>query len=501
MENRYNAVIYARLSVDDKKEGNSHSIDAQIELCKECIIKNNFKLTKVYIDDGYSGTNFERPKFKEMIESIKQNNVDIVIFKDLSRLGRNFLKTSYYIEEFFPQHNIRVISIHDNYDSLNDKDDYSLPIRNYLNARYAKETGMKIRQYYQRNLLNFPFLNNGVYGYLKTKDNKLVIDERVKETIKLIFDLRLKGNGVKNICKYLTDKKVETMHYHNKVNVRCKTPTPKEIENRYSWAPSSVHYVLTNKIYCGIIENMKTDKKYKKEKNPNIIKGYHEPIIDEETFNKVQQILTDKKVKSSNINLDEIRIKELFFDESGKSLTFNQSFQRGKYVGRCYRNITNTVKVDIDLAHKVVYKTALHTYMVLKEDADSYVEKYKQKNNIKTNNENHQMLVQERNRLDNNIQILFERFYMNKLTENEYNRKLEVLKNNISIIEEKLYDANIKKALDENRLNKLKKFIDKLPHERLLKNRLEFIRAMVKRVVVSYEGSSIKFKVLYDFDL
>ena len=85
--------------------------------------------------------------------------------------------------------------------------------------------------------------------------------------------------------------------------------------------------------------------------------------------------------------------------------------------------------------------------------------------------------------------------------ENEYKRKLEVLKNNISIIEEKLYDANIKKALDENRLNKLKKFIDKLPHERLLKNRLEFIRAMVKRVVVSYEGSSIKFKVLYDFDL
>ena len=116
-------------------------------------------------------------------------------------------------------------------------------------------------------------------------------------------------------------------------------------------------------------------------------------------------------------------------------------------------------------------------------------------------NENHQMLVQERNRLDNNIQILFERFYMNKLTENEYKRKLEVLKNNISIIEEKLYDANIKKALDENRLNKLKKFIDKLPHERILKNRLEFIRAMVKRVVVSYEGSSIKFKVLYDFDL
>ena len=140
MKDRYNTVIYARLSSDDGHDSVSQSIVTQIDICKDFIRKNNFKLLNIYIDDGYSGTNFNRPQFKKMIEDVKCNNIDIIIFKDLSRFGRNFVQGSYYLEEFFPSYDVRVISINDNYDSLKSEDDISLPIKNYLNERYAKET-------------------------------------------------------------------------------------------------------------------------------------------------------------------------------------------------------------------------------------------------------------------------------------------------------------------------------------------------------------------------
>ena len=144
--NSFKVAIYARLSQQDKFTKESESIKNQIELAKIYCIKNNLTIKEIYIDDGYTGSNFERPNFKRMIEDIKQGKINTVITKDLSRLGRNLLGSGYYLEDFFPQHQVRYISINDNYDSYLNTNDDMIVLKNCINDLYVKECKKKSQQ-------------------------------------------------------------------------------------------------------------------------------------------------------------------------------------------------------------------------------------------------------------------------------------------------------------------------------------------------------------------
>lgn len=204
----YNTAIYCRLSLDDGNEGDSSSIRTQKMMLEKYALEHGFTIYDYYIDDGYSGLNFERPAFKKMMQDINEGKVNLVITKDLSRLGRNHIQTSYFIEIFFPDNNIRYIAVNDNVDTLYDNNDIA-PFKNILNDMYAKDTSRKVKT--AKKLLMQKGLYMAAqppYGYKKDPNDKnhLVIDEEAAKVVRLIFDLALTNVGVVKITRELNKR-------------------------------------------------------------------------------------------------------------------------------------------------------------------------------------------------------------------------------------------------------------------------------------------------------
>lgn len=494
MKDRYNTVIYARLSSDDGHDSVSQSIVTQIDICKDFIRKNNFKLLNIYIDDGYSGTNFNRPQFKKMIEDVKCNNIDIIIFKDLSRFGRNFVQGSYYLEEFFPSYDVRVISINDNYDSLKSEDDISLPIKNYLNERYAKETSKKIRQYFECNVDKIPFVHTEKYGYL-IKDNKFTIDPNTKDIIKKIFDMSLNGFGAAKIAKYLSDSKIERPRYYYKVKIKKAIPTEKEEIKKHQWYDTTVLRILRDKTYIGTISNRKCCKN----KSIVILENNHDAIIDIDTFNKVQSKLNQHKRKYVILN-DDIRLKKFFYTENGSSMFYREvRNQKGTPRAKKYISLDNKLSIKADIAHKVAYMYAYKAYNQIITNKQDFINQYKKKYQIINNQKSYDNLLNQKDKIDSKIQILIESLYLNKITIDSYNKKLNELKTQLIDVEQKLYDENINNSINDMKIKKIKQFINQLPDE-IIDNKMEFIKSMIYKIIISKDGSSMKFKVIYNFD-
>jgi DNA invertase Pin-like site-specific DNA recombinase len=265
---------------------------------------NGFQQVRCYVDDGYSGTTFERPGFQELVQDIEAKKVSSVITKDLSRLGRNYLTTGYYIEHYFPSNGVRYIAINDNVDTALNENEFT-PFRNILNEWYAKDISKKIRSAYRTKAMSGQFTGPyAPYGYMKDPENKnrLIINEPQAKIVRWIFDSYLGGNSMYKIAKLLRDKKVltpraETNRNTNTYNMSCITDFP------YVWSVGTIGSILENREYTGsIVCNKHQTKSYKDKKlrkNPVsewiIVNGTHEGIIDEESFQLVQQIKNQKK--------------------------------------------------------------------------------------------------------------------------------------------------------------------------------------------------------------
>ena len=295
--------LYCRLSREDEKEGESNSIANQKKLLGKYAADNDFKNVKYYIDDGYTGTNYNRPGFNEMIRDIEYGKVKTVIIKDMSRLGREYLQTGYYTEHFFPENDIRLIAINDGYDSQNGEDDL-IPIRNVINEMYAKDISRKVRSSSRlRGNAGEP-LSQPPYGYMKDPENKKrwIIDPEAAEVVRLIFRLCIEGNGNETIARILQEKKilVPQEYFKSKGLNRNGKKTQK---NPYKWCKTTVAKILAQQEYCGDIINFKTySKSFKNKKrlaNPKenwvIFKDVHEPIIDRDTWENVQKLVSDNK--------------------------------------------------------------------------------------------------------------------------------------------------------------------------------------------------------------
>lgn len=300
---KYVAGLYCRLSKDDGNSVESMSIWSQKVMLKQFAESNSIAIYDYYVDDGYSGTNFERPSFKKMITDIENGKINCVITKDLSRLGRNYLQSGAYIEMYFPQKNIRYIAITDGIDTLNSNQNDIMPFKNILNEMYAKDTSKKVKSAIQSRMREGTYIGSKApFGYLKDPDNKrrLIIDEKTKPIIELIYKLCLEGKGTQLISQELMKRKIPrpSAFVENAEKLYGLTE-----ENKYQWSHRMVLNVLRDPVYCGnMARNKRPTLSFKNSKRMYIpksdyiyAKDTHEGTVSEEIWEQVQTMIDKRK--------------------------------------------------------------------------------------------------------------------------------------------------------------------------------------------------------------
>ncbi len=291
--------LYCRLSRDDELSGDSNSIVNQKAILKKYAEDNGFRNLRFYVDDGVSDTTFDRPDFNRMIADVESGMVGTIIIKDMSRLGRDYLKVGYYTEIMFPEAGVRFIAINNSIDSANQQDSDFTPFLNIINEWYAKDTSKKIRAVFKsKGESGKPLCTNPPYGYVKDPEDKMkwIVDEEAAEVVREIFRLCMTGFGPSQIAKQLEKRcvNVPTIHLRSKgINTPARPP-----ENPYGWQPRTVADILARMEYLGHLVNFKSFKKSYKSKTkvqnkPEdwlIFENTHEAIIDEGTWEVVQKI-------------------------------------------------------------------------------------------------------------------------------------------------------------------------------------------------------------------
>ena len=314
----YRTAIYARLSKDDGDKVESNSIVSQKALCQEYIQKHpELELVETFVDDGYSGVNFDRPRFKAMEDAIRKGRIDCVLCKDLSRFTRNYIEGGRYLERIFPQLGVRFIAINDSYDSLNgnpQSDSFIIPFKNLINDTYCKDISVKIRTNLDVKRRKGEFVGAYTpYGYIKDPNDpkKWIVDEEAAKVVKRIFALCMEGRGPTQIANLLTEEKVLNItSYYLQEGRNANHPEPAD---PYHWESRSISDILARREYTGCTVNFKTysnsiwDKTTRKNpvENQAIFYNTHPAIIDIDTFDKVQEIREQRhrRTKSGNSHM------------------------------------------------------------------------------------------------------------------------------------------------------------------------------------------------------
>ncbi len=468
---KYNCALYCRLSNEDDLQGESQSITNQRELLKRYAKENNLSIYDIYVDDGYSGTNFDRPDFQRMIRDIENKKVNMVIVKDSSRLGRDYIQFGEYIEKYFPQNKVRVISILDNYDSeLDNGVADTLPFKAVMNDFYAKDTSKKVRSTKQKNAKQGLFMGKyAPFGYDKSKEDKhkLVINVECAKIVRKIFDLYLEGNSPLQISYILINEKI---------------PTPSQIMNMEKqttkWYPEVIRRILQNEMYIGNMVQCKKRKiNYKLKKvidTPKsewiIVENTHEPIIEKDKFYAVQEILKSKE-KTRTKTLDLLLRGLVVCKECGKKMgtTVDCKGNHNRYL-RCSSYAT-APKQRICTPHLIKYQKLEDAIILqIQEICKQYLDKNKVKQIVDI--EDQEIDKETKIRKDKNVTI----------------KAIEVL----SLQIDKLYEDRLNGLLNNE---DFKRLYDKKVNERELKQKhlQELENVTFEKRVVDYE------KVMSDF--
>ena len=479
------AVIYARLSSEDGLDDVSLSIQNQIEICKNYASCNDFIIDEVYYDDGYSGTNFNRPEFQRLIKDIECNKVKAVITKDLSRLGRNFIKTSYYVEEVFQQYNVRYISVNENYDSFLSEDDISLPLINFINDMYAKDCKKKIRASYEKRKVKGSIAVDGIYGYI-IEDGKLVVDESVRYVIEYIFNSYINNHKIKDIISYLKENKISTPSYHKQFELKSKFKYSLS-KDQYAWDKWAIYRILKSEEYIGSAVNCKRSIKY-------VIPNNHEAIIEETMFKEVQEKIASKTYKTKITDKD--RLKGMFFTEDGKSFIYKHVPHEKKDTGRRYVLTDLSFRFDADMAHQILYEDSLKVFNMIKYNEQELLNKIPNLN-VKVDIT---LLENKKKDLEYRFKSLFEDYVLGEIDVIEYNSKVATLNTEIQSIEQAIQQSIISKTLIENKRNKFRKFIHEVKNMKADIDKLDFIRIFIAKVIVSNDGN-LKFNIIYKYEV
>lgn len=378
----YHVALYIRLSKEDESEGPSESVTNQKSLLDDFVKKNRLSVYDTYIDDGWSGTNFDRPDFQRMIGDIEAKKVNMVITKDLSRLGRDYIMTGHYMERYFPEKRVRYISLLDGIDtgvesSAND----ITPFRAIMNDMYAKDISKKIKSVKRDKQRKGQFIGGKpMYGYKMhpTEKNKIIIDEEVAPIVRRIFAMALSGVSCRQIATTLNEEGVLTPAVYCGWNMGRKGP--------YAglWSSERISEMLQNETYIGNMVQGRTVKiSYKSKKclrqareNWVVVEGTHEPLIDAEIFRKVQMLVNSRK-RTKSRTYDFLLRGLIFCHECGYPLAvINRKNAAGEerlfFICRTYQRFT---KAGVCTCHSIKEKTVTDAVLAkVREVCEAYLD-------------------------------------------------------------------------------------------------------------------------------
>jgi len=501
----YNAGIYIRLSQEDKGksyEQNSESVINQKEILRDYCQNNGFNVIGEYIDDGYSGTNFDRPGFKLMLEDIKNKKINLVIVKDLSRFGRDHVMTGYYIETFFPENKIRFISIVENYDSMknqasNDSSTFIIACNDY----YSKQNSLKIRNVLDNKRKDGKFIGSApCFGYMRDPNDKghLVPDPNTSKYVKLIFKWRLDDIGVSEIATRLTKMNVPTPAAYKNIAYSSR------VKFKDEWSIHSVRKILSNKMYTGdMVQHTQTNINYKSKKKITldeslwvIVENTHEALVDRSVFEIINR-KKENKNRSNNLNTKrERRLLEglLFCKECGNRLTVLYRKNHDYWTINCNRYARdprrhrctshffpyNYLEEQILSNLKSYIKDLFSTLDI--NDLNNEIIKLKN-NNTETLSNNKKKLEKEKDNLYKVIDNLYQDRLKNNISIETFKNLIKPYETKIKDIDKKLKEINYQSKNNKYNIKKIpdytkeiKKLLDiNKPSRELLKTILDRI--------------------------
>ena len=524
LQNKWNVALYIRLSVQDGDKAESNSVVNQKELLDMFMSKDKeLNFYNYYIDDGFSGTNFERPSFKKMMEDIDRGLINTVIVKDLSRLGRNYIEIGKCIQNVFLKKNIRFISVCDNIDSykrMKSIEDISFPLKNLMNEIYCRDVSRKITSTFEIMKKSGKYIGSfPPFGYIKERENKhhLVVDTASATVVKMIFDLCESGIGNTLIAKELNQRCILTPSEYN-YKVLKLTPTGKKVSKE--WTASMVGKILDNRVYCGDLIQSKTHgisyKVHKRVKNSEdkfiIVENTHEPIIDKERFYNIQELRRSKKY-NWNKRVEEIDIFDgIIICSNCKSpmsriITDEKKISEipiKKYAYKCDKCNDKEAKdfyIKADTLKICVFRSIKYHIDLLNDlenakKAIKYNTDYTEflKNNV--DNMKNKLEQLEKQKMNN-----YEKWKNDEITEIEY---IESIKNNVT------QECSLQKDIKEEKKKlltarqEIKNIKDNEWVENLLKYRnqkkltKEMLNDLIENIYINKNGRKIKIKFKYE---
>lgn len=370
----YSTALYCRLSKDDDQSGESVSIGTQRAILEDYCREQGYPIHKVYIDDGYSGTNFNRPGFQELLDDVERGAVNLIITKDLSRLGRDYIMTGYYSEIYFPSKGVRYIAVADNFDSLKNDNDIA-PFKNILNDMYARDISRKIKNSKRQRAKNgIQRLAQPPYGYRMNPDipSRLIIDPEPAEVVRLIFSLTLEGIGQIAITKELAARKIvaPSVYKHRQGDSRFSGYGPVTEGDPYRWSSATISSILRNPVYTGDLILLKTEVvNYKTGQSARVpddrrvvIPNAHEPIISREIFEQAAKIRAEHR-SPARMRRDNLFRGILFCDCCGHPLTLSRKKLKDREVDIYICTHHNRRPDECPKTH-IIYHEVLYPYIL-----------------------------------------------------------------------------------------------------------------------------------------
>lgn len=481
---KYTAAIYARLSREDedKIDGlkDSRSIDNQIKVLSSYAIENKIEIYKIYYDDGYSGSNMNRPGITSLLQDAETKKFNTLLIKDISRLGRSLHQVGQLVEQILPQYNIRIISLNDNYDSLNHNEEESIVLRNFLNSYYLKEFKRKchlslIHRAKTTHLNYYP-----KYGYYFDSNGKEQIDEYSSSIVKFIFDLASNGKTTTEISKILNENNILTRSKYAVEVLKLKPLNKKPSEQ---WNTSKVWEIIKDYEYCGHSVNLlKSD-------NPIIIKNTHSKIIEEEIFIKANDQI---KQRSRPRNKKE-NISKILFDKTNHKLEYR--FE-GEYK---YRSKYLKTSIKASTIHNILYKNIIELIQECIKNSDIVEQRFENKL-FKKNTINIKQLETQIIKINNDYIKLIESLCHNKITQNTFDNKALMLSNKLKQLEEQKKSHDNQQAEYIIFKRKFNSFLESIKTAPI--NVIELITFAIEKVIIEKNENTkeFTFDVYYKFE-
>ena len=463
-DNRITA-LYERLSRDDEMQGESNSITNQKKYLEDYAVQHGFGNIQHFSDDGYSGTNLNRPAFNSLLIEIEAGRVGTVIVKDMSRFGRNYLQVGFYTEMMFPKKNVRFIAVNNGVDSANPADDDFTPFLNIMNEWYAKDTSKKIKAVFKAKMRDGKRVSGAVpYGYYRKPEDKqtLYVDEASASVVRRIFQLACDGMGATAIADTLSEDKILIPSAYARQNhpEDCQCTN---YHDPYTWNATTVGYILNRREYLGHTvlgkttrDNFKTKRKrIANEDELLVFYNTHEAIIDQETYDKAQRM---RKRVSPRRNSEKPahRLSGLLYcadcgsrlayinskPKDGKIYDSNQAFRCSRYHNKYHSCTGHYIKAST--IEMLIYQATKRVSQYVLKDEKEFVEQLKAQYELqceKDNTDDKKELLEAKRRmmdLDDLIKGLYENFTLGRLPERQFNRLMTEYDTEQSSLEQRI---------------------------------------------------------------